>query len=110
MDDCLFCKIIRKEIPKEFIFESDTLVTFPDIHPSADIHILIVPKEHIGSIKELKEEHAHLLLEIYQTVNKLVSENNLANELYRVVVNGGKAQHVPHLHFHFLGGNWRKMV
>lgn len=110
MNDCLFCKIINKEIPKEFTFESDTLVAFPDINPSADVHILIIPKEHIGSIEDLRSEHGMLLSEIYQTVNKLVVDNNLRNDAYRVVVNGGKAQHIPHLHFHLLGGNWKRMV
>ncbi len=110
MDDCIFCKIIRKEIPKEFSFESDTLVAFPDISPSADVHILVIPKEHIGSVEDIKSEHGALLSEIYQTVNKLVADNNLQNNAYRVVVNGGKAQHVPHLHFHLLGGQWKKFV
>ncbi|MBI2196875.1 HIT domain-containing protein [Candidatus Daviesbacteria bacterium] len=110
MDDCIFCKIIRKEIPKEFSFESDTLVAFPDINPSADIHILIVPREHIGGIADLNESHGKLLTEIYKAVNQLVKSNNLQDDLYRVVVNGGKAQHVPHLHFHLLGGQWKKMV
>ncbi len=110
MNDCIFCKIINKEIPKEFIFESNALVVFPDINPSADIHILIVPKEHMGGMSDLKDEHGGLLSEIYQVINKLVSENGLANDSYRVVVNGGKAQHVPHLHFHLLGGQWKKLV
>ena len=108
--DCIFCKIIKKEIPKKFIFESDNLVAFPDIDPSADLHLLIVPKKHLSGIREITAEHGALLSEIYQVVNKLVEENNLADSLYRVVVNGGKAQHVPHLHFHLLGGNWKKMV
>lgn len=110
MDDCLFCKIINKKIPKEFIIESDNLVVFPDINPSADIHILIVPKEHIGGIEDIETKHGALLVEVYQVVNKLVADNNLKNGLYRVVVNGGKAQHVPHLHFHFLGGQWNRIV
>lgn len=110
MSDCLFCKIINKEIPKEFTFESDSLVAFPDINPSADIHILIVPKEHIGSVEDIKAEHGPLLSEIYQVVKKLVADNNLQDNLYKVVVNGGKAQHVPHLHFHLLGGQWKKMI
>ena len=110
MDDCIFCRIIRKEIPKEFDYESETLVVFPDINPSADIHLLIVPKEHISGVSEIREENAPLLSEVYKTVNKLVEENNLKDNLYRVVVNGGKAQHVPHLHFHLLGGQWKKMV
>lgn len=110
MDNCIFCKIISKEIPKEFIYESDNVVAFPDINPSADIHFLIIPKQHIGGIGNITNEHGVLLTEIYQAVNKLVADNNLNNGLYRVVVNGGKAQHVPHLHFHLLGGNWKKMV
>ena len=110
MDDCLFCKIINQEIPKEFTYESDTIVAFPDINPSADVHILIVPKEHIGGMVDLKKEHGDLLAEIYQVTNKLVLKNNLTEGSFRVVVNGGKAQHVPHLHFHLLGGQWKKFV
>lgn len=109
MDD-IFCKIINKEIPKDFIYESENIVVFPDINPSAEIHILIVPKRHIGSIQDLSDSDGPLLAEIYQVVNKLVKDNNLENSLYRIVVNGGKAQHVPHLHFHLLGGSIRKMV
>lgn len=106
----IFCKIIRKEIPKKFVYESENLIAFPDINPSADIHILIIPKRHIGGIQDLKDSDGSLLAEIYQVANKLAVENNLENGLYRVVVNGGKAQHVPHLHFHLLGGNLKKMV
>lgn len=108
--DCIFCKIIKKEIPAKVIFESENIIAFPDINPSADTHILIVPKEHIAKIEDLKDGHAKLLAEVYQVVKKLVSEYNLSDNLYRVVVNGGKAQHVPHLHFHLLGGKWKKMV
>lgn len=110
MDNCIFCKIINGEIPKDFELESENLVAFADINPSADIHILIVPKEHIGGIKDLNRSHDSLLSEIYEAVNKLVTENNLENDSYRVVVNGGKAQHVPHLHFHLLGGKWYKFI
>ena len=110
MNDCIFCKIVKKEIPSNLVYESDTIVAFPDINPSADVHFLIVPKEHIGSASDIGEENANLLVEVYQTVNKLVEDNNLKDNSYRVVVNGGKAQHVPHLHFHLLGGNWKKMV
>lgn len=110
MDDCIFCKIIRKEIPKEFEYESETLVVFPDINPSADIHLLIVPKVHIGGVGDISKEHGDLLGEVIETVNKLVVENNLTDNSYRVVVNGGKAQHVPHLHVHLLGGQWKKMI
>ncbi len=110
MTDCIFCKIIRKEIPKEFDFESENLVVFADINPSAEIHLLIVPKEHIGGVGDLNGSNAELLTEVYKAVKVLVEKNNLTNDLYRVVVNGGRTQHVPHLHFHLLGGNLRKMV
>ena len=110
MNDCLFCKIINKEIPKEFTYESDSLVAFPDINPSADVHILIVPKKHIGGIVDITKEYGSLLSEVYEVVKRLVVDNNLENDSYRVVVNGGKAQHIPHLHFHLLGGNWKRMV
>jgi len=108
--DCIFCKIISGEIPKEFILTTDSLVVFPDINASADIHLLIVPKKHIGGIQDLGKGMGSLLEEIYEVINKLVKENNLTEDLYRVVVNGGKAQHVPHLHFHLLGGQWKRMV
>ena len=108
--NCVFCQIIAGKIPAKFLYESDQLVAFPDIHPSADTHILIVPKQHINSLAELTEDHGSLLSEIYQVSVKLVKDQNLVNDLYRIVVNGGKAQQIPHLHFHFLGGKWRKFV
>lgn len=110
MSDCLFCKIINKEIAKEFDYESDSLVVFPDINPSADVHLLIVPKEHIRGIKEIGQDQADLLIEVYGTVKRLVEDKNLESDFFRVVVNGGKAQHIPHLHFHLLGGQWKRMV
>ncbi len=110
MQDCIFCKIVRRELPAKIVHESDNVLAFLDIHPLADIHILIIPKKHIGEISELTAEHGSLLTEIYQIVNILVDENNLKNNAYRVLVSGGKAQDVPHLHFHLLGGNLKKMV
>ena len=110
MNNCIFCKIVKREIPSNIILETDALVAFPDLSPSAEVHILIVPKKHFGGVQNLGETDGELLAEVYSTVNKLVSDNNLSKSMYKVVVNGGKAQHVPHLHFHLLGGNLRKMV
>lgn len=110
MNDCIFCKIIKKEMPAKLIFESGSMIAFPDINPSADIHILIVPKEHIRGIADITKEHGDLLFEVYSLVNELVKKNNLTDEPFRVVVNGGKAQHIPHLHFHLLGGQWKRMI
>lgn len=110
MDNCIFCRIIKKEISSNIIKETDELIVFPDINPSADIHLLIVPKKHIQGIQDLTLEDGQLLTQIYQVANQLVKQYNLTNKAYRVVVNGGKAQHVPHLHFHLLGGNIKKLV
>lgn len=108
--DCIFCRIVKKEIPAKVVLEDEDIISFEDIHPSADIHILIVPKIHIKNFKELEEKHKDILLKVYVTATKLVGQFNLENDFYRVVVNGGKAQEIPHLHFHFLGGNWKKIV
>ena len=109
MEDCLFCQIIARKIPSNVIKETNELVVFPDMNPSADVHLLIVPKEHIEGIQDVANR-GDLLEQVYEMVNLLVKENNLGDNLYRVVVNGGKAQHVPHLHFHLLGGKWYKLV
>ncbi len=113
MNDCLFCKIIAKQIPANFVYESEKIVAFPDIHPSAEVHLLIVPKKHIREIREIREikgDKGNLLVEVYQAAMELVKENNLEDNLYRIVVNGGKAQQIKHLHFHLLGGEWKKFV
>lgn len=110
MDNCIFCKIVKKEIPSKVAFEDSEIIAFYDINPAADIHILIAPKRHIQSVMDINESHSHLLVKMYNVAQKLVVENNLKEGYYRVLVNGGKAQIVPHLHLHFLGGVWRKFV
>ncbi len=110
VEDCIFCKVVKKEIPAKIEYEDDDIIAFDDIHPLADLHILIVPKEHIGSLRELNQAQAGILDRIYQVVNQLVEEKNLIEDHYRVVVNGGKSQVIPHLHFHLLGGKWKKFV
>lgn len=104
MEDCIFCKIIKKEIPAKIIYESEDMMVFPDINPAADIHLLIVPKEHIQTMADLKNGYEQLLSEVFQISDRLVKENDLLDNTYRILINGGKAQHVPHLHFHLQGG------
>lgn len=106
---CIFCEIVGKELPAKILYESDKVIAFPDINPAADLHILIVPKEHISDIRQAKDD-AGLLSQVYQAADKLVEDNNLISNSYRIVVNGGKAQQVPHLHFHLLGGSWKKRI
>lgn len=108
MNECVFCKIIKKQIPKDFKFESENLVVFDDINPAAREHILIVPKKHISSIMD--EVETGLLAEIFKVAKDLAQKNNLPNDQFRITVNGGKAQHVPHLHFHLLGGEFKRQV
>lgn len=110
MDDCIFCKIIKKELPSTIEFEDEDIIVFHDIHPSADLHLLIVPKIHLEGIQNIGSEHEELLGRVFTVINKLVTEKNLTDKNYRVVVNGGKSQIVPHLHFHLLGGKWYRFV
>ena len=110
MDDCIFCKIIKGEIPSSKVAENDKLIAFYDINPKAKVHILIVPKKHVVGLQDLSSDDGQLLADIYRVVNSLVKQYNLSADLYRVVVNGGRAQHVPHLHFHLLGGVWKKFI
>lgn len=105
MDDCLFCKIIRGEIPSELLYEDDKIVAFKDINPQAPVHILLVPKTHIESAYDIDEENEHLVGHIFKVAKDLARELGLDNG-YRIVNNckddGG--QTVDHIHFHLLGG------
>ncbi len=104
--ECVFCQIAQKKVPAEIIFEDDQVLAFPDINPSAEIHILIIPKTHIESVMHLEAEHAGLLYQMLAVAKKLVVSKDLANTRYRLVFNGGLAQHIPHLHLHLLAGEW----
>jgi histidine triad (HIT) family protein len=108
MQDCLFCKIIRGEIPGKFIYRDDQVVAFHDISPKAPIHFLIVPVKHIESLREIKKEHQELLGELMLTVNTVAEKLGIDKNGYKVVINNGRdaGQLVFHLHLHVLGG-WR---
>ena len=101
MDNCTFCKIIDGKIPANFVYQDSDLVVFPSIHPLAKVHLLVVPKQHIESFLDLQEGHAKLLTKIIKVIQQLVKDKNLKTA-YRVVLNGGIHQEVPHLHFHLL--------
>lgn len=106
MSDCLFCKIAAGEIPSTKVFEDERLLAFEDISPATPTHILIIPKEHLGSIHEVREEHKELIGEIHLAATRIASERGLAEGGYRIVNNCGAdgGQTVGHLHFHLLGG------
>ncbi len=106
MENCLFCKIINGEIPSSKIYENDKVYAFKDINPAATIHILVVPKKHIESLKELKEKDKEYVWAIHEAINKIAEEQGFINDGYRVVTNCGKnaGQTVMHLHYHLLAG------
>ncbi len=105
MEECIFCKIIKGEIPSEKVFEGNNIIAFNDINPKAKVHILIVPKKHIESIKHLEEADKNLMGEIIFTAKKIAGEKGLAG--YKLVFNVGRegGQLVDHLHLHLLSGD-----
>ena len=106
MEDCLFCKIIKGEIPSKKVYEDEEILAFEDINPAAPIHILVIPKKHITSLAHLEKEDEALVGKIYGVINKISSEKGFKEDGYRVIVNCGKngGQEVMHLHFHLLAG------
>lgn len=107
MVDCLFCKIINKKIPSEIVYEDDEIMVFKDIRPSAPIHYLTVPKEHIESIISLGNNHQAIISKLIFIAKKVAQESGLKG--YKLVFNVGRegGQIIDHLHLHVLGG-WKK--
>lgn len=106
MTQCLFCRIIRREIPGRIVYEDDAVLAFEDINPQAPVHILVVPKKHIDSLSNLSTTDKELMGSLFLIVNNLAKTNNLAREGFRTVINTGPngGQTVYHLHVHLLGG------
>ena len=104
MADCIFCKIINKEIPSEIVYEDEDVIAFKDINPKAPVHILVVPKKHIPTLNDLDDPE--LLSKIVDTCKKIAKDFNVADSGYRVLVNVNKegGQVIYHVHFHVLGG------
>jgi histidine triad (HIT) family protein len=103
--DCLFCKIAAKELGSEIVHESDNVIAFKDINPAAPTHVLVIPKEHIASARELSADHAPLLGEMFAAISSIAADQGVSDG-YRVVTNVGRdaGQSVFHLHWHVLGG------
>ena len=106
MEDCIFCKIIKGEIPANKVYEDDDVLAFHDINPAAPIHILVIPKKHISMLTDLTTEDEALVGKIYTTINKIATQEGFDKQGYRVITNCGKdsGQEVMHIHFHILGG------
>ena len=105
MDDCLFCKISRKEIPANLVYENEEIFAFEDIQPQAPAHILICPRKHLISLTEAVAEDASMLGRLQLIAANLAVERKLTDG-YRTVLNNGRGagQSVFHLHLHLLGG------
>ncbi len=106
MSDCIFCKIINREIPATIVYEDDKVIAFNDISPAAPVHVLVIPKQHIDSVSQLNEENVRVLPDIYLAINKIAEKLGIKENGFRVIVNNGKdgGQVVYHLHFHLIGG------
>jgi len=104
--DCIFCKIINKEKPSDFVYENDKLIVIKDINPKAPIHLLIIPKKHIHSVNHFEESDKELIGEMILCAKKIAKEKNLAG--YKLLINVGReaGQIVDHIHMHLLSGKF----
>ena len=105
MENCLFCKIIKGEIPSTKVYEDEKILAFRDINPQAPTHILVIPKEHIDGVDAINGSNSAVISHIFAKIAEIASKEGLKNG-YRVVSNVGEdgGQTVRHLHFHILGG------
>ena len=106
MNECLFCKIVRGEIPADKVYEDEHILVFRDIQPAAPVHLLAIPKDHITSVAQLGLENGDVVGYIFVQLARVAAGLGLADGGYRIVTNCGKdgGQTVGHLHFHLLGG------
>jgi histidine triad (HIT) family protein len=104
--DCLFCRILAREIPADVVLETERTLAFRDINPQMPTHVLVVPKEHVANAAEVGAEHGADLAEMLQTAATVARMDGVADSGYRLVFNVGEdsGNTVPHLHLHVLGG------
>lgn len=105
MDFCLFCEIIKGNIPSTKVYEDEYVYAFCDINPQAPVHVLVVPKAHIASADEITSENSQYVAKIFEVIPKIAKAEGLEGG-YRIISNCGAdaCQSVKHLHFHILGG------
>jgi histidine triad (HIT) family protein len=108
---CIFCKIVKREIPKKILFEDDLVMAFDDIFPVASTHVLIIPKKHIESVNDLTEtdKDERLMGRLVLVAKKIAEERGVAEDGYKLLIRTGKegGQEVPHIHLHLMGGEWK---
>jgi histidine triad (HIT) family protein len=103
-DDCLFCRIVRGEIPAQIVAETDDCVAFRDVDPQAPVHVLVVPREHVASLSEARDPA--MVGRLALLAARIADDAGIAQSGYRTVINtnGDAGQTVPHIHLHLLGG------
>ncbi len=106
MQDCVFCKIVAGELPSQKEYEDDLVLGFRSNQPSADTHILFIPKNHVASLRDATD--ATLLGKIMIILKETAEKMNIRD--YKVIVNNGQHQSVPHMHFHLLGGTLKGVI
>jgi histidine triad (HIT) family protein len=104
MADCLFCRIVRREIPADIVHEDEQALVFKDVHPQAPTHLLVIPKKHLGSLSASSEEDLPLLGYLQRVACRMATQAKLSS--FRLVTNDGRGagQSVDHLHYHLLSG------
>ena len=106
MDNCIFCKIVKGEIPSNKVYEDEEILAFRDLNPVAPVHILVIPKKHIAYVTDITKEDEAIIGKIYTVINKIAKQEQIEEKGFRVIVNckedGG--QEIKHLHFHLIGG------
>jgi len=106
MGDCVFCKIVKGEIPAKVVYEDDLIMAFHDINPQRKVHVLVIPKKHIPSVNDIKPEDKELMGHLWTKMPEIAKKLGIAENGYRIIVNTGKhgGQEIYHIHFHLLGG------
>lgn len=104
---CIFCKIAAHDAPAKIEYESEDVVAFPSISPASQVHLIIVPKDHIENIFDLEEQNKEVWFDMMKAVRNLIEKKGIAGG-YKLVINGGKYQSIPHIHWHLLGGKWNE--
>lgn len=100
MESCIFCKIAKHELPATFLYQDDEILVFKDIHPVRNFHVLVVPKIHVvdtGAVEEVA-----LFAKLFAVAQKIITQEKLDKKGYRIVINGGGAQIIDHLHLHLM--------
>jgi histidine triad (HIT) family protein len=102
MKDCLFCDILDRKTSTELVYKDKDLAVFADINPKSRVHLLIVSREHIKSFLDLSDKNNLLLTKMIKVIQRIIRDKKLEGG-YQVIFNGGRYQHIPHLHWHLLG-------